>query len=166
MSDACTVELSSGEVALAAALADMRQGENRRAGIQNLKAGPQDPITTELVGVFAEFAFAQWANVYPDLTTHLRSGSHDAMYRGWRVDVKGTRSATGPLYVYGRPDKQADIYVLVHVNYASCRIVGWLAPWWVQHYRIPHVVKEHALVVGHKHLSAPDTLRAVEPGHA
>lgn len=156
------VELSSGEVALAAALADMRQGENRRAGIKNLKAGPHDPITTELVGVFAEFAFARWANVYPDLTTHLRSGSHDAMFRGWRVDVKGTRSSTGSLYIDGRPDKQADLYVLVHVNYASCRIVGWLPPWWIDEHCIPHVVKQHAIIIAQEHLALPETLLSVQ----
>lgn len=120
------VQLSEAEVLLAGFLATMRQSINRQAGIVNQKAGPQDPITTEQVGLYGELAFAKWANVYPDLTTHIRTGSADAVYKGWTVDVKSTRNPHGDLYVDARREKLADLYVLVHVNYASCELVGWL----------------------------------------
>lgn len=120
------VHLSEAEVLLAGFLATMRQSINRQAGITNQKAGPQDPITTEQVGLYGELAFAKWANVYPDLTTHIRTGSADAVYKGWTVDVKSTRNLHGDLYVDARREKLADLYVLVHVNYASCELLGWL----------------------------------------
>lgn len=120
------IHLGTGEVALATQLAAIRQAVNREAGIVNQKAGAQDPITTDLVGVLGEFAFARWANVCPDLTTHLRKGTPDAIFRGWTVDVKSTRNAHGPLYVDARPDKWADLYVLMHVEYATCEVLGWI----------------------------------------
>jgi len=120
-----TVVLSEAEVFLAGSLIALRQSINRQAGIVNQKAGKQDPITTEQVGVYGELAFAKWANVYPDLTTHLRKGSADALFRGWTVDVKATRNPHGDLWVDYRPDKQSDIYVLVYVNGAACELLGW-----------------------------------------
>lgn len=120
------IYLGTGEVALATQLAAIRQSVNREAGIVNQKAGAQDPITTDVVGVLGEFAFAKWSNVFPDLTTHLRKGTPDAVYRGWTVDVKSTRNPHGVLYVDARPDKWADLYVLMHVEYATCRVLGWI----------------------------------------
>ncbi len=121
------VLLGAGEIAVASVLAALRQGVNREAGIVNQKAGKQDPMTTELVGIYAELAFAKWANVYPDLTTHLRKGTADAWIRGRSVDVKGTRNPHGDLYVDMRSDKKPDLYVLVHVEYATCTILGWVS---------------------------------------
>jgi hypothetical protein len=120
-----SIVLSEAEVFLAGSLIALRQSINRQAGIVNQKAGKQDPITTEQVGVYGELAFAKWANVYPDLTTHLRKGSADALFRGWSVDVKASRNPHGDLYVDARADKLADIYVLVYVNGAACELLGW-----------------------------------------
>jgi len=120
------IVLNNGEMTVAATLATLRQGVNREVGIANQKAGKQDPITTELVGLYAELAFSRWANVAADLSTHLRRGSYDATYLGYTVDVKGTRSKTSPLYLDTRPDKRPDIYVLVQVEYATCTFVGWI----------------------------------------
>lgn len=119
------VLLNEAEVAIAGGLIYLRQSVNRQAGIVNQKAGKQDPVTTEQVGVYGELAFAKWANVYPDLSTHLRKGSMDATFRGWTVDVKATRNPHGELWVDARVDKLADLYVLVYVNYASCDLLGW-----------------------------------------
>ena len=118
--------LSPGEIATATTIAGIRQGVNRERGITNQKAGPQDPITTELVGMLGELAFARWANVCPDLSTHLRAGTPDAVFRGYTVDVKSTRNPLGPLYVDPRPDKAPDVYVLVHIEYAACTLLGWV----------------------------------------
>lgn len=120
------IQLSEAEILLAGFLTAMRQSINRQAGIVNQKAGPQDPITTEQVGLYGELAFAKWANLYPDLTTHLRTGSADAVYKGWTVDVKSTRNLHGDLYADVRRGKLADLYVLVYTNYATCELLGWL----------------------------------------
>jgi hypothetical protein len=121
------IELGAGETAVAAVIASLRQAVNREAGVQNRKAGAQDVMTTELVGLYGELAFARWANLYPDLRVHLRAGSADAMWRGCRVDVKGTRTVNGHLWVDERSVQKgnADVYVLAHVNYATVTLVGW-----------------------------------------
>jgi hypothetical protein len=120
------VELTIGEVAVAHHIAVLRQAINREAGKVNLKAGPQDVMTTEVVGVKAELAFCRWANVYPDLSVHLRAGSFDARWLGWNVDVKGTRNPDGPLYVDARQGKTPDVYVLAHVGELEVTLCGWL----------------------------------------
>jgi hypothetical protein len=93
------ITLSVGEWSVAAHLSAMRQGINREAGRINQKAGPQDPMTTEMVGALGEIAFARWANVFPDLSVHLRSGSADAVWRGWKVDVKTSRNPNSALWL-------------------------------------------------------------------
>jgi hypothetical protein len=130
--------LGAGEVAAAVQVAAIRQAVNRESGITNLKAGKQDPMTTEIVGILGEFAFAKWQNLYPDLTTHLRSGTFDATLKGWGVDVKSTRNPSGELWVDARPDKRASVYVLVHVEYACARVLGWMFGHLVEQVAVTH----------------------------
>lgn len=121
------VHLSPGAVFVGSSIATLRQEVNRAAGRTNLKEGPQDPMTTELVGIYGEIGFAQWANVMPDLSIHLRAGGHDCMYRGWSVDVKATRRKAAPIWrTYMRESKQSMLYVFVQVEYAEVEICGWL----------------------------------------
>lgn len=154
------VLLGPGEVAAATTIAAIRQAVNRESGITNLKAGPQDPMTTDIVGILGEVAFAKWANVYPDMTTHLRHGSFDATFRGWSVDVKSTRKPSGELWVDARPDKRASVYVLVHIEYASAHIVGWMAGNKVEHYSqqkaAPYRVEQSALYAPKYLLTLPE----------
>jgi hypothetical protein len=118
------IELSPGELAVAQVIASLRQAVNREAGRVNLKAGPQDPMITELVGIYGEVAFARWANVFPDLSVHLRAGSFDATWLGWSVDVKSSRNASGPLWVDSR--KRPDVYVLALVEGTTVTLAGWM----------------------------------------
>lgn len=122
-----TVELSPGMLAVANVIAALRQAVNRTAGLTNLKAGPQDVMTTELVGIYGELAFAAWANVMPDLSIHLRAGSPDSMFRGRWVDVKSTRGRTQQKwYTDVRPDKRMHCYVFTAVDYGTVELCGWL----------------------------------------
>jgi hypothetical protein len=81
-------------------------------------------MITELVGIYGELAFARYANVYPDLSVHLRAGSADAQWLGWSVDVKSTRNAAGPLWVDAR--KRPDLYVLALVEGTTVTLAGWM----------------------------------------
>lgn len=156
--------LGPGEVATAAQLAALRQSVNRRAGTLNLKAGKQDPMTTELVGTFGEIALASYLNVMPDLTTHLRRGSADALWRGWTVDVKSTRNPHGELWVDIRADKHADLYVLVYVAWCACEVKGFLrrsdmrARRWVR--------TDTGAKFAQSELDPPDLLWNIEPHHS
>lgn len=120
------IELSPGECAVAMHIAILRQTINREAGKRNLKAGPQSPLVTDIVGMYGELGFCRWAGVYPDLSVHLRAGSFDAVWRGWNVDVKSTRNPEGPLFVDARSDKAPDLYVLVHVHEEVVTLRGWI----------------------------------------
>lgn len=122
-----TVDLSPGLMAVGNVIGSLRQAVNRTAGMTNLKAGPQDPMTTEVVGIYGELAFAVWANVMPDLSIHLRAGSPDCMFRGRKVDVKSTRRLSDPVwYTDVRPDKRMHCYVFTAVDYARVELCGWL----------------------------------------
>jgi len=151
------VMLGAGEVAVAAVVASLRQAVNREAGVANRKAGTQDVMTTELVGLYGEIAFARWANLYPDLRVHLRAGSADAVWRGCRVDVKGTRAVGGHLWVDERSVRKgdADVYVLTHVNYATVTLMGWCYA-----HDIPRLGV--ALPIRKVYRVPPDTLRPMQ----
>ena len=121
------VILSPGAITVATTLACVRQGVNREAGRTNLKAGQQDVMTTELVGAFGEVAFCKWANIYPDLSTHLRAGSPDATFGSLTVDVKTTRGTYNPRWKADvRPDKAFDVYVFTAADWATVDLCGWL----------------------------------------
>lgn len=121
------VILTPGEIAVATTIAGMRQGINREAGKVNQKAGFQDVMTTELVGTFGELAFCRWSWAYPDLSTHLRAGSPDAMLRGFSFDVKTTRRLEEPMWKLDvRPDKCFDYYVFAIADWATVELAGWV----------------------------------------
>jgi len=123
-----SVQLSPGAMAVASVIGSLRQAVNRTAGMTNLKAGPQDPMTTEMVGILGELGFAQWANVMPDLSIHLRGGSPDCTFRGRWVDVKATRKKASPVwYTDYRPAKRMHLYVFTMVEYAQVDICGCLS---------------------------------------
>ncbi|MFZ9747827.1 MAG: hypothetical protein ACO3G4_14475 [Opitutaceae bacterium] len=121
------VILTPGDITIATTLACVRQGVNREAGKVNQKAGAQDAMTTELVGTFGEIAFARWANVYPDMTTHLRAGSPDARFGPLTVDVKTTRRVDAPRWTVDcRADKCFDVYVFAAADWATVTLLGWI----------------------------------------
>lgn len=120
------VQLAPGELAVASTIASLRQAVNRTAGITNLKAGSQDVMTTELVGILGEFAFCKQANVWPDLSIHLRKGSYDAMVGQYSIDVKSSRGYRWKVDL--RPDKRPMFYVFTHIEYATVELVGWQTP--------------------------------------
>jgi hypothetical protein len=150
------ITLSVGEWAVAHSVGAMRQAVNREAGRKNLKAGGQDPLTTEAIGAFGELAFARWANVYPDLSVHLRAGSFDAVWRGYNIDVKTTRTAGGPLYVDER--KQPDIYVLAELRDIDVTLVGYIST--QKAVRVAYDGK-----VAQRYLTPMSNLPPFKPGH-
>jgi hypothetical protein len=133
------VTLSPGELAIASTIASLRQAVNRTAGTTNLKAGSQDVMTTELVGMLGELALCKQANVWPDLSIHLRKGSYDAKVGRYTVDVKSSRGYRWKVDL--RPDKTPMCYVFTHVDYATVELVGWQMPESLTH--VEWVLPEH-----------------------
>lgn len=138
---AVVITLGPGELANASNTATLRQAVNRTAGTVNLKAGSQDVMTTELVGILGEFAFCKHANVWPDLSVHLRNGSHDAMVGQYAIDVKSSRGYRWR--VDTRTNKSPMFYVFAHVDYATVELVGWQAEATLSEYAIEWVLPQH-----------------------
>jgi hypothetical protein len=141
VAESVIITLAPGELAVANVIASLRQAVNRTASITNLKAGPQDPMTTELVGIYGEFAFARYANVWPDLSIHLRNGSYDAKVGSYDIDVKSSRGYRWK--VDPRPGKCPMFYVFAHVDYATVELMGWQDAATLQEHEVEWVLPEH-----------------------
>ena len=88
----------------------------RNAGVKDAKMGAQLGVESDQDGMLAELCFAKAANVWPDLGLSPRSGSHDAMFRGMRVDIKSTRYPNGRLLSTLKANKDIDMYVLAIIQ--------------------------------------------------
>lgn len=123
--DRWTVSLTPGEALIAATVAANRQVANREANVVNLQGGPQDKMTTELVGIYGELGVARMLNCYPDLTTNLRRGGSDLLIGSVSVDVKTTRLASGDLRIDERAGKHSDVYVLAVSDWTTITAIGY-----------------------------------------
>lgn len=124
------VSLTAAEQRLAVYLARVREQSNIAAGVVRPIPLPpgRDGVMANLIGVGAELAFARLMNVYPDLTTHLRTGGPDcALHCGDRVDVKATPYVKTPLLVVAIQKQlgDADLYALMACAYPNYEFIGW-----------------------------------------
>lgn len=109
-----TITLTLAEIRLAKFLAKSRYQAARDAGVVNAKMGNQSDEETDLTGVGAELAFCRLFNVYPDLKIGVRKGSHDAIWSGYTVDVKGSTFRGARLLAkLSKKDAPSDIYALM-----------------------------------------------------
>jgi len=121
------ISLINTEIEVAKLIAQKRIETNRSANIINTPyAGyPQEKLDEHAAG--AELAFCKFMNLYPDLTTHIRSGGPDCIYNGARFDVKNTRHANGWLVVKACKNiNDCDAYVLVTGMLPDYKIVGYM----------------------------------------
>ena len=109
------IVLTPAEQRLAQYLATERTRACRTAGVVNDQVSAAPHTDIELAGAGAELAWCRLANVYPDLTLHVRAGGADARYAGRTVDVKTTVYSDGMLLA--TPAKMtrdgAEIYALL-----------------------------------------------------
>lgn len=120
------VTLDAGERFTANTMAAFRQAANRGAGVTNRLHGDRNAYDSELLGATAELAFCKHFNCWPDLTTVLRAGGHDAVLNSRTYDIKAI----------GKPDhrllapvskrlEDADRYVLALVDGGTVTLLGW-----------------------------------------
>ena len=65
-------------------------------------------------------------NLYPDMSVNTRSGGHDLIFNGLKVDVKTTKYKSGRLLAAkGKTIADSDIYVLMIGSRPSYTIAGW-----------------------------------------
>jgi hypothetical protein len=126
-----TVQMTRSEMFIARFIAEFRACENRGRAT-DMQMGGQPPEEIEYDGMLAEMAFGKQFNLYPDFSTHPRSGGADFRMR-WggetiKVDVKSTRLRNGCLLI--RMNKRAidsDLYVLAIVRGAEVDLVGHIS---------------------------------------
>lgn len=120
------VELSQSELKICEWLAKNRFSNNRSSKVVDKKIGPQSCYETDLEGICGEFALCKMLNLYPDMSIHSRSGGHDILLNGKKIDVKTTKYKTGKLLaVKNKKADSADIYILLIGKRPSYTFAGW-----------------------------------------
>jgi len=120
------IKLNESELKICEWLAKSRFANNRNVNVVDKKIGPQSCHETDLEGICGEFAICKILNLYPDMSIHSRSGGHDLLYFGKKIDVKTTKYKTGKLLaVKSKKTDNADIYVLLTGKRPSYTFAGW-----------------------------------------
>jgi hypothetical protein len=120
------ITLTAAEIRLSIFLAKARYQAARVAGVTDAKRGDQSSEETDLTGIGAEMAFCRAFNVYPDLTIGgAMRGSHDAIWAGRTVDVKGsTLGHARLLAVPWKTKTPSDIYALMTGDFPTYTFRG------------------------------------------
>jgi hypothetical protein len=120
-----TLTLTPVEQRLARYLALQRFTNNRKGGVVDQQKSHQPAEEMELDSVGAELAFCRMFNIYPDLTTEVRSGGPDCVLAGRTLDVKQTHHRHGHLIASKRKaEAPSDLYALVIGVFPTYRYVG------------------------------------------
>lgn len=107
-------------------IAKMRTARHNKANSKSTKTFGGDQYKNDLTGFAAEFAFCKMTNTFPDFNTVVRRAGMDCtLPSGIRVDVKGTSSDKSWLKVTVGNEDQADIFVLMFVDYPRIRFLGY-----------------------------------------
>lgn len=118
MGEGClkTVEITSDMRVLATILGSMRSMVARFNKVRDAKMGDQHGVEGDQLGILGELAFCKLMNVWPDLGLSPRSGSADAVVKGYRWDVKTTTVKTGRLLSTLKKNPDVDLYALAIVD--------------------------------------------------
>lgn len=123
--DAVAVRMDDAEVMLLAQVAEYRRASSM--GFRNWKPPLAD---ADVIGAAGEWAVARWLNVCPHFGAY-GPDNPDAVFRGYRLDVKSSTRMDAGLAVYAGRDwtstarVDVDVYVLVVGGLRSMHIVGW-----------------------------------------
>ena len=120
-----TVPITKDLKVLADILGGFRSIVARNANVKDAKIGPQSGIDGDKDGILGELGFCRLMNVWPDIGLSPRSGSHDAVVGGNRIDVKTTRHKTGRLLATLKENPDVDIYVLAIIEDAEVKFPGF-----------------------------------------
>ena len=104
----------------------MRSLIARSANVKDQKIGNQNGIESDVMGIKAEYAFAKYFNVFPDLGLSPRSGSCDGRLKGVAYDIKSTHIKSGHLLATKKVNPDVDMYVLCVVTQNQVDIKGYI----------------------------------------
>jgi len=119
------VQITEEMRALASILGAMRSLNARSHGVRDAKIGKQNGVDGDQLGILGELAFCQMHNVWPDIGLTPRSGSPDAVVKGYRWDVKTTSVQSGRLLATLKENPDVDAYALAIVDGEKVTFPGW-----------------------------------------
>ena len=120
-----TVELTDAEIMFCRMAAGLRTITARAANIKDARMGDLSGLQMDEDGVIGEYAFCKKMNIFPDLIPGPRSGSHDCIFMGKRIDVKSTRREDGRLLTTLKNNDDVDVYVLAIIIGNKVRFPGF-----------------------------------------
>lgn len=124
-----TIILKPSEYATAVYISSVREFVNRDYGVNDRQMGKDDGFLIAVDGFVAEMAVCKHFNICPDLSFEPRSGGHDCVVNGKKVDVKSTKPGKERVYIpEWKKDNGIDRYVYCYVNFRTVEILGWFAP--------------------------------------
>lgn len=111
-----TIEITTEMRVLASILGSMRTMVARANKVRDAKMGDQHGVDGDQVGILGELAFCRLMNVWPDIGLTPRSGSADAIVKGYRWDVKTTTVKNGRLLSTLKHNPDVDLYALAIID--------------------------------------------------
>ena len=121
------VELTPSEILVCECIGRMRSLIARTANVKDQKIGQHDGSNADVMGIKAEYAFAKYFNVFPDLGLTPRSGSYDGVLNGVPYDIKSTHIRLGHLLATKKVNPDVKIYVLCIVEGNQVDIKGYIS---------------------------------------
>jgi len=120
------VTLNETEQEIAILIAKKRTKANRDMGTKSGLLRFEGSKRAELNGFCGELIVAKALNLYPDLSTHVRSGGADVILLGNKIDIKTTEREHGKLMVTKEDNMNVvDAYILVTGKFPTYTIRGW-----------------------------------------
>jgi len=137
------IVLDEHELNLCKYIGEQRSLIARANNVIDAKIGKQNGVDADIQGFQAEYAFAKYANVFPDFGLSPRSGSCDGVTKkGNRYDVKSTDNKNGNLLSTLKVNPDIDIYILSYVHGNIVDFIGWA-------YKDELIKKENIKDLGH-----------------
>ena len=119
------VQLDNIDIIICEMIGRMRNIVNRNFKVKDTKVSKNSPNNIDVQGFLAEFAFCKHFNIFPDFDFRPRSGSYDALYNGYRYDIKSTRHKNGRLIATTKVNPDVDIYILAIINDTEVDFIGY-----------------------------------------
>jgi len=119
------VQLDNIDIIICEMIGRMRNIVNRNFKVKDTKVSKDSPNNIDVQGFLAEFAFCKHFNIFPDFDLRPRSGSYDALYNGYRYDIKSTRHKNGRLIATTKVNPDVDIYILAIINDTEVDFIGY-----------------------------------------
>ena len=119
------VQLDNVDIIICQMIGRFRCMSNKAHGIKESKKSKKKCEKINVEGFMAEYAFCKHFNICPDFDITPRSGSYDALYNGYRYDIKSTIHKNGRLIATTKVNPDVDIYILAILEETEVDFIGY-----------------------------------------